>query len=142
MFACLHAPNATASSGLTDWEIGRLNAFSTASLIIGIRVEPPTNKNVSISSIVFFALEIASLILSIVLSTKDLVNCSNLARVIVIDKFNGLLSFIEIYGKLISVCDKFESSTFAFSAASITRDNAIPSFLRSTPSLLINSSIM
>ena len=119
--ACLAAPNATASSGFTDWFNGLLNSFFNASCNDGIRVVPPTSKIQSISSYFLPAFSTATLAFSTVRSFKFFTRDSNLARESVIARFNGAPSFIEIYGRLISVCVELDNSIFAFSADSTTR---------------------
>src|SRR5690606_29358685 len=71
--------------------------------------------------------------------TKLSDNCSNFALVNVCTKCFGPEAVAVIYGKLISVCVEDDNSIFAFSAASFKRCNAMASFLKSTPSALLNS---
>ena len=77
---------------------------------------------------------------SIVLLTKSSIRDSNFARVSVFTKCFGIPSTAVIYGRLISVLTDDESSTFAFSDASLSLCKAIGSFDKSWPSSFLNSS--
>ena len=121
------APIATTSSGLTPFEGAFPKKRSTASWMIGIRVEPPTKITSLISEgdkPAFFNAERQG---AIVLSTISEINCSNFARVNVLTKCFGIPLTGMMYGKLISEEVVEDNSIFAFSAASFKRCNAIGS---------------
>ena len=73
---------------------------------------------------------------------RSAVISSNFARVSFISRCLGPLWFAVMKGREIVVSVMEESSTLAFSAASRRRCIAIRSFLRSIPSLLLNSAVI
>src|SRR5690554_2590295 len=133
------APMATTSSGFTPLEGFLPKNFSTSSWIIGIRVDPPTKITSSISAVDNPASCNDFLQGSIERLTKLSDNCSNFALVNVCTKCFGPDAVAVIYGKLISVCVDDDNSILAFSAASFNLCSAIGSFLKSTPSAVLNS---
>ena len=114
--------------------------FLTASWTAGILVDPPTNNTSSISDVERPASCNALLVGSIVFSTKWAVNSSNLALVISIVKCFGPSAVAVMKGKFTLVVIVDDNSFLAFSAASFNLWRAILSFLKSTPSVFLNSS--
>ena len=127
------APIATTSSGFTLL-LGSLPKKSlTSSCTLGIRVEPPTRMTSSIWDAERWASARALRQGSMLLRNKSSQRASNLARDRLFTRCLGIPSTAVMYGRLISAVVWFESSIFAFSAASLRRCRAIGSFLRSIP---------
>uniref|UniRef100_A0A7C9ADP3 Uncharacterized protein n=1 Tax=Opuntia streptacantha TaxID=393608 RepID=A0A7C9ADP3_OPUST len=130
---------ATASSGFTPL-LGVLPKISwTISCTLGTRVIPPTRRTSSTSLVdipaSFRQFRQGERVLSISLSTRD----SNFDLVRVMFKCFAPEASALINGRLMSVCDVDESSILAFSAASRSLCRARRSFLKSIPSVLLNS---
>jgi hypothetical protein len=96
----------------------------TTSCIAGILVEPPTRTTSSILLLSSFASFNAFSTGILALSINEEHNSSNLFRVIDLSKCFGPVSVAVKKGRLMSVCVKFDNSTFAFSAASVSLCNA------------------
>ena len=140
--ACIAAPIATTSSGLTPLWGSFSNSSFTLSCTDGIRVIPPTNITSFISLAFIPASSIAFLHGSTVLDIKSSTNCSNFALVRLIAKCLGPEESAVIKGRLISLCITFDNSIFAFSAASFSLCNAMLSFFKSIPWSFLKSSII
>ncbi len=129
------APIATTSSGFTDL----FGSLPKNSFTLGIRVDPPTK----ITSSIWLGLNFASESAFLHGSSKRLNTSehsdSSFAREIFIFKCLGPDASAVIYGRLISVSCKVESSFFAFSAASFKRWSAMLSLRKSRPFSLWNS---
>ena len=140
MAACTAAPSATTSSGFTPLWGSRPKSSRTSSWTLGIRVWPPTR----ITSSTSFAATPASFIAcrhgSVVRSMRSMTSDSSLARVRVMTRCLGPLASAVMNGRLISVWSVLDSSTLAFSAASLRRWRAIRSLRRSMPCSFRNSS--
>mmetsp|Transcript_119942 Transcript_119942/g.350568 ORF Transcript_119942/g.350568 Transcript_119942/m.350568 type:complete len:319 (-) Transcript_119942:897-1853(-) len=139
--ACTAAPTATTSSGLTLW-LGSLPPVSSFARvwIAGMRVEPPT-KTISLMSL---ELSLASFMACSTGVRQRLIrsatSCSNLA----LDRdssmcFGPVASAVMNGRETLASCTP-ESSTFAFSAASVRRCKACLSLRSSMPSFFWNSS--
>ena len=134
------APTATTSSGFTPLEGAFSKYFSTTDCIAGILVDPPTKITSSISDGLNPASFIAALHGLIVFCMSLSANCSNWALVSVLTRCFGPEAVAVTYGRLISVWDEDDNSTFAFSAASFSLCKAIGSSLKSMFSSFLNSS--
>mmetsp|Transcript_41516 Transcript_41516/g.124072 ORF Transcript_41516/g.124072 Transcript_41516/m.124072 type:complete len:227 (+) Transcript_41516:1-681(+) len=122
--ACTAAPSATTSSGLTD-TLGSLPViFLTISRTAGMRVEPPTMMTSSMSLSVSFASRSADSTGTLQRSSRSWLMVSNLARVIDVSMCFGPSAVAVMNGRLMAACDTPDSSTFAFSAASVRRCSA------------------
>src|SRR5665213_3974038 len=140
--AWMAAPTATASSGFTSRRGSLPKNALTASCTFGIRVMPPTRITSAMSESLTPASLIATRQGSTVREISSSTNDSSLARVIFIDRCFGPLASAVMYGRLISVCCRLESSIFAFSAVSLSRCSASLSPFRSTPDSFLNSVTM
>jgi hypothetical protein len=140
--AWIAAPEATASSGLTELFGFLPKNSSTFFCTSGILVDPQTSI-ICCKSLAFrFASLSTFLHGSSDFSTKSEIRDSNLTLVILKNKFLGPLESTVIYGRLISYSVVEDNSLLAFSASSLTLCNAIGSFLKSIPWSFLNSSIM
>ena len=131
--ACIAAPTATHSSGLTPLDGSFPVKFLTASWTAGILVDPPTKITLSIWLIESPASAKAFFIGSIDLWTKSWVNSLNLALVKFKSICFGPVASAVMNGKLMFVCIEDDNSILAFSAASFNLWRAILSFLKSIP---------
>mmetsp|Transcript_47565 Transcript_47565/g.147232 ORF Transcript_47565/g.147232 Transcript_47565/m.147232 type:complete len:333 (+) Transcript_47565:315-1313(+) len=138
--ACTAAPTATTSSGFTLW-LGALppaSSFARA-WIAGIRVEPPT----STTSLMSLALSLASFSACSTgvrqRSMRLAAICSNLALESVSSMCLGPVASAVMKGSETLASCTPESSTLAFSAASVRRCSAWRSFRSSMPSRFWNS---
>ena len=137
--ACIAAPIATTSSGLTP-ECGSLpKKFLTVSVTFGIRVIPPTSTISVMSPALSSASFNACLQGASVFITRSSTSASSFALVIFIFKCFGPVLSAVMKGRLISVCAADDSSILAFSAASLTLCRARLSDFRSTPLSFLNS---
>jgi hypothetical protein len=122
--AWIAAPMATTSSGFTPLFGSLLMSERTNSCTMGIRVAPPTRTTSFISLAAnpasFNALSNGFL----QRLSRSAVICSKFARVSFSCKCFGPLASAVIYGRLISLSNKVDSSILAFSAASRSRCNA------------------
>ena len=134
------APIATTSSGLTSREGSFPSSFLINSCTIGIRVDPPTNRTLSISLFLILASLIAWRTGPSVDSTKSRIKSSNLARVSVKSKCSGPSSPWEINGADTCVEVIPDKSFLAFSATSFSLCIAILSLDKSTPFSFLNCS--
>ena len=119
-----------------------LKSSRTISCTLGIRVEPPTRTTSSISFAIRSASCMACLQGPTVLCSKSSISCSSFERLRRKERCFGPDASAVINGRLISVSSVDESSIFAFSAASLSRCNAIRSLERSIPWSLTNSSMI
>ncbi len=135
------APIATTSSGFTPLCGSLPKKFRTTSCTFGIRVWPPTRITSSMSwgrrPASFSACSIGGMVRWMRSSTS----CSSFARVSVMFRCLGPDWSAVMNGRLISVCITVDSSILAFSAASLSRCNAIGSLERSIPWSRLNSAI-
>ena len=135
------APIATASSGFKDL-FGLIPKKScTIFWTKGIRVIPPTNNRSVISLFLIFASFRHCSQGLIVLLRNFWVSYSSLLLERSICRFFGPEASKVKYGRLIYVCFVLESSTLAFSAASLTLSFASWSSIISTPVCFLNSLI-
>ncbi len=138
MAACVAAPRATHSIGSMPRSIFLPTHSSKSFWTIGILVGPPTIIILSIS----FGLRPESFNAwstgPLHLSTMLEINSSSFALLMDMVKCFGPLASAVIKGRFMSVVTVLESSTFAFSAASLRRWVAILSFLRSMPVSFLN----
>mmetsp|Transcript_3865 Transcript_3865/g.11181 ORF Transcript_3865/g.11181 Transcript_3865/m.11181 type:complete len:449 (+) Transcript_3865:782-2128(+) len=137
---CTAAPRATTSSGFTD-TLGSLPAiFLTRSMTAGMRVEPPTR----MTSSSWFSSSLASFSARSTgmrhLSRRSEHICSNWVRLMVASMCLGPSAVAVMKGRLMLVLLRFDSSIFAFSAASVNRCRAWRSLRRSMPSFFLKSS--
>ena len=137
---CIAAPKATTSSGLTLLFGSRPNISFTFSCILGILDDPPTSMTSLISEVDNPASESAFLLGSTIRFTKSDTRSSNFALDKLRFKCLGPELSAVINGRLISVCFEEDNSFLAASAASFNLWRAIASFLKSIPSLFLNSS--
>mmetsp|Transcript_107949 Transcript_107949/g.304149 ORF Transcript_107949/g.304149 Transcript_107949/m.304149 type:complete len:271 (-) Transcript_107949:3-815(-) len=138
--ACKAAPNATTSSGFTDW-FGQLPPPSSraSALTAGIRVEPPTSTTSPMSCGVSSASLMARATGALQRSSKS--SQSNSKRFLVISTSRSLEPFssLQMNGSETVACCMSESSTLAFSAASVSLCNACGLSKSLMPSFLSNS---
>ena len=133
------APTATTSSGLTPLWGSRPKSSWTSCWMRGMRVWPPTR----MTSLMSEALRLASARAWRTGATERWMrssqSCSSLARVSFIRRWRGPVASAVMKGRLISDSMVVESSTLAFSAASLRRWMAILSLVRSMPDSRRNS---
>ena len=122
------------------WILGP-TMFSTKFWTIGILVGPPTMMILSILSALSPASLMACMIDCLQRATMGSTISSSLARVSVLTRCLGPDASDAMNGRLISVCMVVDSSIFAFSHASLTLQNAMLSWERSTPVSFLNSPI-
>mmetsp|Transcript_127862 Transcript_127862/g.398208 ORF Transcript_127862/g.398208 Transcript_127862/m.398208 type:complete len:319 (+) Transcript_127862:328-1284(+) len=139
--ACTAAPTATTSSGLTLW----FGAFPpTRSLarvwMAGMRVEPPTRTISSMSLALSFASFMACSTGVRQRLMRSAAICSNLARERVSSMCLGPVASAVMKGREILASCTPESSTLAFSAASVRRCKACLSLRSSMPSFCLKVS--
>ena len=139
--AWMAAPTATTSSGFTPL-CGSLPPVSsrTLSWMAGIRVAPPTRMTCSISFGSSLASSMACLNGPTHLSTSSTVILLNSARLSVMSRCCGPSWVAVMNGRLMLVVVVVDSSTFAFSAASLSLWSAMLSSLRSMPVFALKSS--
>jgi hypothetical protein len=139
--AWMAAPTATTSSGLTPLCGSLPNSDLTICCTFGMRVMPPTRT----TSLMSAALRPASLMACwqgpLVRSIRSSTRLSSLARVSFMVRCSGdwVCGFMEMNGRLISVCCEDDSSILAFSDASFRRCRASLSPLRSIWFSFLNS---
>ena len=138
--ACIAAPDATTSSGLTPLWGSVPKNFDTVSMILGILVIPPTKITSFISEALMPASFRADLQGPKEPLTKSSTRSSYLALVNFTFKCFGPDWSAVMNGKLISVWTELDNSIFAFSAPSLSLCKANLSLRRSMPFSFLSSS--
>mmetsp|Transcript_7850 Transcript_7850/g.21819 ORF Transcript_7850/g.21819 Transcript_7850/m.21819 type:complete len:367 (-) Transcript_7850:808-1908(-) len=139
--ACTAAPTATTSSGLTLWLGSLPPARSLARVwMAGMRVEPPTRTTSSMSPVLSLASFRACSTGVRQRLMRSAAICSNLALERDSSMCLGPVASAVMKGRETLASWTPESSTLAFSAASVSRCRACLSLRRSMPSFFWNSS--